>query len=153
MVLLLCILLGAYNQHIQANPQAASDSLSIWVDGLCGMCKTRIGKAAKTVRGVETASWDQETHQLSVTFDPNKFKVNKLHYKIASVGHDSSKQVRMAAPFPSWEPIFTGPAPPMAPSLARMDILKSVWRREYTSWWSVMWDIPVTLSTFMSQLK
>ena len=100
MTLLLCILLGAYSQHLEAKPQTASDSLSIWVDGLCGMCKTRIEEAAQTVRGVETALWNVETHQLSVTVDPNKFKLNKLHYKIASAGHDTRE---LLAPDPVYD--------------------------------------------------
>ncbi len=100
MTLLLCILLGAYSQHLEAKPQTKSDSLSIWVDGLCGMCKTRIEEAAQTVRGVETALWNVETHQLSVTVDPNKFKLNKLHYKIASAGHDTKE---LLAPDPVYD--------------------------------------------------
>ncbi|MCK5692373.1 MAG: TonB-dependent receptor, partial [Bacteroidales bacterium] len=100
MTLLLCILLGAYSQHLEAKPQTASDSISIWVDGLCEMCKTRIEEAAQTVRGVETALWNVETHQLSVTVDPNKFKLNKLHYKIASVGHDTKE---LLAPDPVYD--------------------------------------------------
>jgi len=98
-VLLLCIL-GVYSQNIQANYIAGTDSLSVWVNGACGMCKTRIEKAAMTVRGVESASWDTETRQLSLNIDPEKFKAKKLHYKIASVGHDTEQ---MLAPDPVYD--------------------------------------------------
>ncbi len=98
--LLLCIVFGAYGQHAQASPEAATDSLSIWVNGACGMCKTRIEKAALTVRGVESASWDTESHQLRINIHPDKFKSRKLHYKIASVGHDTEE---MLAPDPVYE--------------------------------------------------
>jgi outer membrane receptor for ferrienterochelin and colicins len=98
--LLLCVLYGTCNQNVHANPADKSDSLSIWVDGICGMCKTRIEEAAQRVRGVETATWNLETHMLSLTVDPDKFKSNKLHYKIASVGHDTRE---ILAPDPVYD--------------------------------------------------
>ncbi|MEA3460373.1 MAG: TonB-dependent receptor [Bacteroidota bacterium] len=102
--LLLCILSGAYSQLVQAAPAAAPiaapDSLSIWVNGLCGMCETRIEKAALKIRGVNTASWDAETRMLSLSVDPDKFKEKKLHYNIASVGHDTRE---LLAPDPVYE--------------------------------------------------
>ncbi|MBE9518381.1 MAG: TonB-dependent receptor, partial [Bacteroidetes bacterium] len=88
------------SQHAQASPEAETDTLSIWVNGACGMCKTRIEESALQVRGVESASWDVETHQLSLSVDPDKFKTNKLHYKIASVGHDTKE---LLAPDPVYE--------------------------------------------------
>lgn len=102
--LLLCILCGAYSQPVHATPAAATDTLTIWVNGACGMCKTRIEKAALTVRGVESATWDVETHQLFVSVDSDKFKSKKLHYKIASVGHDTKE---LLAPDPVYEALPT----------------------------------------------
>ena len=99
-VLLICIFIGAYGQHLQASPAAETDTLSIWVNGACGMCQTRIEEAAQKVRGVEEASWDVESRRLSLTVDPEKFKVNKLHYKIASVGHDTEE---LLAPDPVYD--------------------------------------------------
>jgi len=98
--LLLCILIGTYSQHAQASPAAETDTLSIWVNGACGMCKTRIEENALKVRGVQSALWDVKTHQLSLNVDPDKFKINKLHYKIASVGHDTKE---LLAPEPVYE--------------------------------------------------
>jgi hypothetical protein len=99
-VLLLCILLGAYSQNSQANIAPEIDSLSIWVNGACGMCKTRIEDAALKVKGVESASWDTKKRQLNLTVDLDRFKVIKLHYKIASVGHDTKE---MLAPDPVYD--------------------------------------------------
>ena len=98
--LLFCILIGAYSQHVQASPAAETDTLSIWVDGVCGMCKTRIEEAALKVKGVQSASWDVETHILFLNVDQDKFKVKKLHYKIASVGHDTRE---LLAPDPVYD--------------------------------------------------
>ncbi|MFO7574286.1 MAG: cation transporter [Bacteroidales bacterium] len=59
------------------------------VKGNCGMCETRIEKAAKSVDGVSTADWNQETKILVVNLDSTKTTVNKIQLAIAGVGHDT----------------------------------------------------------------
>ena len=59
------------------------------VKGNCGMCETRIEKAAKSVDGVSIADWDQETKMLTVAFDSTKTSVNKVQMAIAEAGHDT----------------------------------------------------------------
>ncbi len=78
----------------------AEDSLSFWVNGLCGMCKNRIEEAALKTRGVSTASWDVEARMLSVIIDKEKLNERRLHYNIASVGHDTKQ---LLAPDPIYE--------------------------------------------------
>jgi copper chaperone CopZ len=60
------------------------------VSGNCGMCKTRIEKAAK-VDGVSKAEWDSQTKLLSLTYDQSKVKTDDVLKKIAAVGHDNEK--------------------------------------------------------------
>ncbi|MGB2397687.1 MAG: heavy-metal-associated domain-containing protein [Flavobacteriaceae bacterium] len=62
---------------------------SFEVDGVCMMCKMRIEKAAFTIKGLKTASWDVSTHQFAVTFDANKVTLEQIHQAIAEVGHDT----------------------------------------------------------------
>jgi len=59
------------------------------VKGNCGMCETRIEKAAKSVDGVTTADWNQETKILEVALDSTKTTVDKIQLAIAGVGHDT----------------------------------------------------------------
>lgn len=59
------------------------------VKGNCGMCKTRIEKASKSVDGVTKADWNKETKVLEVSFDESKATVEKIQKAIASVGHDT----------------------------------------------------------------
>jgi copper chaperone CopZ len=59
------------------------------VFGNCGMCKARIEKAAKSVEGVSTATWNKETKMIEVTFDESKTNVHKIQEAIAEVGHDT----------------------------------------------------------------
>ena len=53
------------------------------VAGNCGMCETRIEKAAKTVDGVSAADWDKDTKMIEVTFDSSKSDIHKIHEAIA----------------------------------------------------------------------
>ena len=59
------------------------------VDGICGMCKTRIETAALKTKGVKFAAWSVKTHQLSLILDERKTTLKTVQKKIAEVGHDS----------------------------------------------------------------
>lgn len=59
------------------------------VAGNCGMCKTRIEKAANSVSGVSTAVWNKESLKLEVTFDEEKTTIDKVHKAVAKSGHDT----------------------------------------------------------------
>ena len=59
------------------------------VAGNCGMCKTRIEKAAKSVEGISAAEWDKESKIIKVSFDSGKTDIHKVHMAIAKVGHDT----------------------------------------------------------------
>lgn len=95
----LCLLLFT-GTPVQAMVQAESDTLSLWVNGLCGMCKATIEKAAYKTPGVEEASWDAETRTLSLEVNPKRFKEDRLHYRIASSGYDTRS---MLAPDPVYD--------------------------------------------------
>ena len=64
---------------------------SFKVDGNCSMCKARIEEAAATVKGVKKASWDKQTHQLTLSYHKDKVKLMDVHEKIAAAGHNTSK--------------------------------------------------------------
>jgi periplasmic mercuric ion binding protein len=64
-------------------------SKKIKVAGNCGMCETRIEKAALSVKGVDSADWDKESKMLEVTFDSDKVDLEKIHQAIAKSGHDT----------------------------------------------------------------
>jgi copper chaperone CopZ len=59
------------------------------VAGNCGMCETRIEKAAKSVDGVLSADWDKESKMIDVTFNADQVDILKVNLAIAKAGHDT----------------------------------------------------------------
>ncbi|MGF1585182.1 MAG: heavy-metal-associated domain-containing protein [Bacteroidales bacterium] len=59
------------------------------VKGNCGMCEKTIETAAKSVEGVMSADWSQETKNLTLSYDESKTDVNKVQMAIAKVGYDT----------------------------------------------------------------
>ena len=62
---------------------------SMEVDGVCAMCKERIEKAAIKTKGVKSAVWTIDTHQLDLIYDARKTNVDEISGSIAAVGHDT----------------------------------------------------------------
>jgi len=59
------------------------------VSGNCGMCKSKIEKAAKEA-GAKSATWDAETNDLTVTYKTSSTNTAKIQEKIAVVGYDNA---------------------------------------------------------------
>ncbi|WP_407556198.1 heavy-metal-associated domain-containing protein [Winogradskyella sp. 4-2091] len=64
---------------------------SIEVDGVCGMCKERIEKAAIRTKGVKSAVWNVDTHELKLIYDERKTDLKTISTSVASVGHDTKE--------------------------------------------------------------
>lgn len=62
---------------------------SIEVDGVCMMCKSRIEKACLKTKGVKSAVWNVDTHELKLIFDENKTNLKTIEQNILAVGHDT----------------------------------------------------------------
>jgi len=61
----------------------------IYVNGACGMCQERIETAALQLMGVEGASWDMNTHILTVQTNDEEFNPDHLHWAMTGAGHDT----------------------------------------------------------------
>jgi periplasmic mercuric ion binding protein len=59
------------------------------VSGNCGMCKTKIEKAAKEA-GAKSADWDAEKKELTVSYKASSTNTAKIQEKIAKVGYDNA---------------------------------------------------------------
>ena len=61
------------------------------VAGNCEMCKDRIEKAAKSVKGVTSASWDIASKKITVEFNNKTTGQDEIQKAIAFAGHDNGK--------------------------------------------------------------
>lgn len=59
------------------------------VNGNCGMCEKRIEKAAFSVKGVKSADWHVDHHDMHVIYDENKCSLEDIKKAIAKAGHDT----------------------------------------------------------------
>ena len=71
--------------------QSKNAKATIEVDGVCLMCKDRIEKASIKTKGVKSAVWNVETHELSLVYDERKTDLIQIQEGIAAVGHDTQK--------------------------------------------------------------
>lgn len=86
MVAMIFTQLSAQNNSDQKVASTKTDTFKVW--GACGMCKTRIEKAALLL-GVSKADWNAETDALTLIYDPNIVTNEAVQKSIAAVGHDT----------------------------------------------------------------
>ncbi|WP_347373059.1 heavy-metal-associated domain-containing protein [Aequorivita sp. Q41] len=84
LAILVFVFIGATGFAQNKNAKA-----TIEVDGVCGMCKERIEKASIKAKGVKSASWDLDTHQLSLIYNETKTDLATIQQSIADSGHDT----------------------------------------------------------------
>lgn len=90
LVAFLAVLIAANSSAQTQGKKVTSKTEEIKVLGACGMCKTRIEKAAR-IEGVTEAAWDQTTQLLKVTYNPSVVTKEDIQKKVAAVGHDTEK--------------------------------------------------------------
>ena len=85
-------IIGLLLMTLSVSSQSKNAKASFEVDGVCGMCKVRIEKAALKTKGVKSASWDVKTHMLSLIIDERKTDAKSVQKNIAAIGH-STKEI------------------------------------------------------------
>jgi len=88
-VLAIVIVLAGFS-NLQAQDRTVKQE-EFKVYGNCGMCESRIEKAAKSIDGVTAADWDKDTKMLAVSYNSGKVEMLDIHKAIAKVGHDTEK--------------------------------------------------------------
>ena len=87
--MLLCLLVTGITVNSQNKKVVTTDSAtSFKVFGVCEQCEHRIEQSLK-IRGVKSAQWDVDSKMLSVMYDAHKISLDKIHSRIAAVGHDT----------------------------------------------------------------
>jgi len=69
----------------------AIKEISFGVRGNCGMCKSTIEKAANSLDGVSSASWNVDQKTIVVSFDSSSMNEMSIHDAIAASGYDTEK--------------------------------------------------------------
>ncbi len=85
-IVIVLMLLGVTSFAQNKNAKATLN-----VDGVCLMCKERIEKASIRTKGVKSAVWNVETHELNIIYDERKTDLATINQNIADVGHDTEE--------------------------------------------------------------
>ena len=83
------VIIGVLLMGFTGFSQNKNAKATIEVDGVCGMCKERIEKATIRAKGVKTAEWNVETHELKLIYNEGKTDLTKIQQSIADSGHDT----------------------------------------------------------------
>lgn len=78
-------------QTTHSTEHAQQEHAMLTVEGNCEMCKQRIEKAALSVNGVSSATWNATDKRLHLNFASGKTDLNAISKAIAKVGHDTEK--------------------------------------------------------------
>jgi Cu(I)/Ag(I) efflux system membrane fusion protein len=78
-------------EHSRHNIAAITEHETFAVSGNCELCKDRIEKAAKSVRGVNAALWNSRTKKMQVDFNRMETDPVTIQKAIAKAGHDAGK--------------------------------------------------------------
>ncbi|WMI68310.1 heavy-metal-associated domain-containing protein [Mangrovimonas sp. YM274] len=76
---------------VAAMGQNKNAKASLEVDGVCMMCKDRIEKACIKTKGVKSAIWNVDTHELKLIYDERKTNLDSIQKNIVAVGHDTQE--------------------------------------------------------------
>lgn len=87
LILLISVLLFSTFQLQAQSANAKTETFKVY--GNCGMCKRTIEKAATSVDGVKTASWDMETEMMTVSYDNPLNSSDAIKLSIANSGYDT----------------------------------------------------------------
>jgi mercuric ion binding protein len=80
------ILFSMFTTNLFAQTSVKKETIKVW--GNCGMCKTKIEKAAKKA-GATKVLWNQETKELKVSYVATKTSNQKIQEAVAGVGYDT----------------------------------------------------------------
>lgn len=87
--LFLACVLAFFGLSANAQSKNKNAKIEMHVDGNCEMCKKRIEKAAFSVSGVKSASWDVSTEKLNLIVNEQKTDTETIQKAIAKAGHDT----------------------------------------------------------------
>lgn len=89
LILILVVMLSIMS--IAQEKKSKNKKAQFNVNGNCEMCEKRIEKAAFSVKGVKSADWHIDHHDIHVIYDENKCSLEDIKNAIAKAGHDTEE--------------------------------------------------------------
>lgn len=89
LILILVVMLSIMS--IAQEKKSKNKKAQFNVNGNCEMCEKRIEKAAFSVKGVKSADWHIDHHDMHVIYDENKCSFEDIKKAIAKAGHDTEE--------------------------------------------------------------
>lgn len=89
LILILVVMLSIVS--IAQEKKSKNKKAQFNVNGNCEMCEKRIEKAAFSVKGVKSADWHVDHHDMHVIYDENKCSLEDIKKAIAKAGHDTEE--------------------------------------------------------------
>ena len=83
------VIIGMMLIGVTGFSQNKNAKASIDVDGGCGMCMERIETAAIKAKGVKSADWNVQTHELKLIYNEGRTDLATIQQSIADSGHDT----------------------------------------------------------------
>ena len=83
-VIVIVFLIGTVGFSQNKNAKVTLD-----VDGVCEMCKKRIETTCIKTKGVKSAVWNVNTHELKLVYNEKKTTIESIKKSIIAVGHDT----------------------------------------------------------------
>src|SRR5688572_7644547 len=83
------LMLGMISLPMLSSAQVQNETIP--VAGNCGMCRTKIEKAAKSA-GAEEAKWSSDAQAITVKYNSSTTNAAKIQKAIAAVGYDTRDQ-------------------------------------------------------------
>lgn len=90
------VLMMVFSEDVHAQKSNAKivQTDSIYVAGVCDMCKERIENAA-LIKGVKKVTWNKKNQYLTIIYKPSKVSLDKIEEEIAKAGHDTKNQIAL----------------------------------------------------------
>lgn len=82
-------MLATASAFVTLSATAQTKTETFAVNGNCGMCKSKIEKAAKDA-GAQEAKWDADSKTLTITYKSATTNTAKIQSKIAEAGYDNA---------------------------------------------------------------
>jgi copper chaperone CopZ len=89
-IVMLMAFMALFTLASEASTIKNAKTETVKVYGNCGMCKTRIEKAAN-VKGIASGVWNPDTKLLELTYNTQKTTSDEILKRVAYAGHDNDK--------------------------------------------------------------